>query len=233
MESVGNYTFLFLLYLIHINNISNIMGAPKKKNYLSNDELKEEILMCIEKGYENAISNGYVSNIIEFHSDDPEKIKHYNEALSLGYIPERTEWINKIREFEKYDIDKYISKNKITKEQYDILSIQLMKPVVTTKLGMMFQKIVDNVARSFYWENPDDGEDCKANAVFDLCSNFWKFEPASPSTGKPLNAFAFCTQIAYFGIAGAHRILHPKKYDGTISISCLDENGKTFDIYNL
>ena len=24
-----------------------------------------------------------------------------------------------------------------------------------------------------------------------------------------------------------------KKYDGTISISCLDENGKTFDIYNL
>ena len=227
MESVGNYTFLFLLYLIHINNISNIMGAPKKKNYLSNDELKEEILMCIEKGYENAISNGYVSNIIEFHSDDPEKIKHYNEALSLGYIPERTEWINKIREFEKYDIDKYISKNKITKEQYDILSIQLSKPVVTAKLGMMFQKIVDNVARSFYWENPDDGEDCKANAVLELCKNFWKYEPENG------NAFAFCSQIAYFGIAGTWRILRPKKYSGTISLTCFDVNNNNFDMYTI
>lgn len=209
------------------------MGAPKKKNYLNNDELKEEILTCIEKGYKNAISNGYISETIIFNSDDQEEMKHYNEALLLGYIPERSAWIDGVREFDKWDIKKLISENKLTKEKADTLSLQFRKPIVSHKLGLMFQKIVDNVARSFYWSNEDDGEDCKANAIFDLCSNFWKFEPASPSTGKPLNAFAFCTQIAYFGIAGAHRILHPKKYDGTISMSCLDENGKSFDIYNL
>ena len=92
--------------------------------------------------------------------------------------------------------------------------------------------IVENISRSFYWSNPDDGLDCKANAVLDLCSCFWKYEPVDVN-GRPYSAFAFCSQIAYFGIAGAHRILHPKKYNGTISISCLDENGKPFDLYNI
>lgn len=104
--------------------------------------------------------------------------------------------------------------------------------IVSDKLGKMFQLLVENVARSFYWENPDDGLDCKANAVFDLCSNFWKYEQFTKD-GRENNAFSFCTQIAYFGIAGAHRILHPKKYAGTISLTCLDDNGKSFDIYNI
>lgn len=99
--------------------------------------------------------------------------------------------------------------------------------IVSEKLGKMFQQLVDNVARSFYWENPEDGLDCKSNALLDLCSNFWKY---NPENGQ---AFAFCTQIAYFGIAGAHRILHPKKYDGTISLTCLDSNGKSFDMYGI
>ena len=72
-----------------------------------------------------------------------------------------------------------------------------------------------------------DGQDCKSNALLDLCANFWKYNPENG------NAFAFCTQIAYFGIAGAHRILHPKKYDGTISLTCLDSNGKSFDMYGI
>lgn len=101
------------------------------------------------------------------------------------------------------------------------------------KLGKMFQLLVDNVARSFYWENPDDGQDCKSNALLDLCSNFWKYEQFNPKDGRENNAFAFCTQIAYFGIAGAHRILHPKKYEGTISLTCLDDRGKSFDMYNI
>ena len=99
--------------------------------------------------------------------------------------------------------------------------------IPSEKLGKMFQLLVENVARSFYWENPDDGKDCKSNALLDLCSNFWKYNPDNG------NAFAFCTQIAYFGIAGAHRILHPKKYDGTISLTCLDSNGKSFDMYGI
>ena len=99
--------------------------------------------------------------------------------------------------------------------------------IASEKLGRMFQLLVDNVARSFYWDNPEDGNDCKANALLDLCSNFWKYNPENG------NAFAFCTQIAYFGLAGAWRVLNPKKYDGTISFTCLDSNGKSFDIYNL
>lgn len=99
--------------------------------------------------------------------------------------------------------------------------------VASEKLGQMFMMIVDNVARSFYWANPDDGEDCKCNALFEMCKNFWKYEPENG------NAFAYCSQMAYFGLAGAWRILYPKKYDGTISMTCLDSNGNNYDMYNL
>ena len=99
--------------------------------------------------------------------------------------------------------------------------------IVSDKLARMFQLIVDNVARSFYWANPDDGEDCKANAVYELCKNFWKYEPENG------NAFAFCSQIAYFGIAGTWRILKPKKYDGTISLTCFDVHNNNFEMYNI
>ena len=99
--------------------------------------------------------------------------------------------------------------------------------IVSEKLGKMFQLLVERVSKSFYWQNPDDGLDCKANALLDLCSNFWKY---NPEHGK---AFPFCTQICYFGIAGCNRILHPKKYEGTISLTCLDENGKNFDLYSI
>ena len=117
----------------------------------------------------------------------------------------------------------YLNNEDLTEE---ILKCKESK-IPSEKLGKMFQLLVDNVARSFYWENPEDGYDCKSNALLDLCSNFWKY---NPENGK---AFAFCTQIAYFGIAGAHRILHPKKYDGTISLTCLDSNGKSFDMYGI
>ena len=149
----------------------------------------------------------------------------YELALKNGYMPERSYWIRKVREYEKDDADGVVHPN-------DELKLQMAKPIVSDRLANMFQLIVENIARSFYWANPDDGEDCKANAILDLCSCFWKYEPVDVN-GRPYSAFAFCSQIAYFGIAGAHRILHPKKYNGTISISCLDENGKPFELYNL
>lgn len=99
--------------------------------------------------------------------------------------------------------------------------------IVSEKLGKMFKLIVDNQARSFFWANPDDGEDCKANALMDLCLNFWKYKPGQGQ------AFAFCSQIAYFGIAGEKRILYPKKYEGTVSLTCIDDNGNNYDMYNL
>lgn len=225
----------------------------KKKNYLSNAELREEILKCITDGYNEALSCGFDptlppydngssdsdeddSKILQigyrFNSKDEELKEKYELALKNGYFPQRSYWIRRVREFEKEDVGELIQSGELTPEEADLLELQMRKPVVSDKLARMFQLIVDNIARSFYWSNPDDGQDCKANAVLDLCSCFWKYEPVDVN-GRPYSAFAFCSQIAYFGIAGAHRILHPKKYNGTISISCLDENGKTFDLYNL
>ena len=226
----------------------------KKKNYLSNAELRDEILKCITDGYEKALSYGFDptlppydegnsdSDEVEenqnktinigylFESDDEELIDKYNLAIKNGYVPERSYWIRKVRLYDKEHQDDVKPSNRTEEEK--LLELQMRKPVVSDKLARMFQLIVENIARSFYWANPDDGDDCKANAVLDLCSCFWKYEPVDIN-GRPYSAFAFCSQIAYFGIAGAHRILHPKKYDGTISLSCLDENGRTFDLYNL
>ena len=226
----------------------------KKKNYLSNAELRDEILKCITDGYEKAVANGFdatlpvwmypnsdsddedESNVLpigfKFISNNSEMIEKYNLAVKNGYMPERSYWIRLVREYDKDVIDEKVKNGEMSKEEAIQLDIQMRKPVVSDKLAKMFQLMVENISRSFYWSNPDDGLDCKANAVLDLCSNFWKYEPIDLN-GRSNSAFAFCSQIAYFGIAGAHRILHPKKYNGTISISCLDENGKTFDLYNL
>ena len=228
----------------------------KSKNYLNNAELKDEILKCITDGYEKALSYGFDPTLpvydegnsdsdVEtnpnktinigylFDSNDEELIKKYNLAIKNGYVPGRSYWIRKIREYDKEFSDEESAKeSNLTPEERKLLELQMRKPIVSDKLARMFQLIVDNVARSFYWADPDDGEDCKANAILDLCSCFWKYEPVDIN-GRPFNAFAFCSQIAYFGIAGAHRILHPKKYNGTISLSCLDENGRSFDLYNI
>lgn len=225
----------------------------KKKNYLSNAELRDEILKCITEGYEKALSYGFNPSLpiwvypgsesdddeqktlqigFKFVSDDDEMINKYNLAIKNGYVPERSYWIRKIREYDKNKINELVKTGKMTVDDALILDIQMRKPVVSDKLAKMFQLIVENISRSFYWSNPDDGQDCKANAILDLCSNFWKYEPIDLN-GRNNSAFAFCSQIAYFGIAGAHRILHPKKYNGTISISCLDENGRPFDLYNI
>ena len=226
----------------------------KKKNYLSNAELRDEILKCISDGYEKAIANGFDSTLpvwtcpgsdsdeeeesetlqigFRFMSNDEKLIDKYNLAIKNGYVPERSYWIRRVREYDKDVVDELVREGELTRDDAIKLEIQMRKPVVSDKLAKMFQLIVENISRSFYWSNPDDGDDCKANAVLDLCSCFWKYEPVD-ANGKPYSAFAFCSQIAYFGIAGAHRILHPKKYNGTISISCLDENGKPFDLYNL
>lgn len=226
----------------------------KKKNYLSNAELREEILKCITDGYEKAVSNGFDTTLPPYYdgsesepeetddktikigylfdSNDEEVKEKYDLALKNGYMPERSYWIRMAREYDKDVVDELVRSGHMSPEEARNLDKQMQKPVVSDKLAKMFQLIVDNIARSFYWSNPDDGEDCKANAILDLCSCFWKYEPVDVN-GRPYSAFAFCSQIAYFGIAGAHRILHPKKYNGTISLSCLDENGKPFELYNI
>lgn len=202
-----------------------------KKNYLNNEDLKMEILKCINEGYEKAVALGYTPNQKELE-EIKNNISNIESAINLGYNPERSVWIQELRSFDTKKLNERIQKGELTKEDAELLTKQLERPIVSNTLGEMFQLIVKNVSKSFFWANPDDGQDCCANALLDLCSNFWKFEP-SDSNGKANNAFAFCTQIAYFGIAGAHRILHPKKYNGTVSISCLDDNGNSFDFYSI
>lgn len=204
----------------------------KKKNYLSNEELKTEILNCINDGYNKAVANGY-EYIPPFpDSDSPKLINNYENAKKLGYMPERSMWIQQIKKYDPEKTNQMVMQGEMSNEEAAKLNMQMKKPIVSDKLGRMFNLIVENVSKNFYWANPDDGMDCKANALLDLCSNFWKFEPID-SNGKAFSAFAFCTQIAFFGIAGEDRILHPKKYKGTISLSCIDENGKNFDSYNI
>ena len=167
----------------------------KKKNYLSNAELRDEILKCITEGYEKALSYGFNPSLpiwvypgsesdddeqktlqigFKFVSDDDEMINKYNLAIKNGYVPERSYWIRKIREYDKNKINELVKTGKMTVDDALILDIQMRKPVVSDKLAKMFQLIVENISRSFYWSNPDDGQDCKANAILDLCSNFWK-----------------------------------------------------------
>ena len=194
----------------------------KKKNYLSNEELREEILKCITDGFEKAVKNGFDTTLplyltgsesepedvddktikigYLFDSDDEEMKEKYDLALRNGYVPERSYWIRMVREYDKTPISELVKEGKLTQEEANLLDIQMRKPEISDRLAKMFQLIVENIARSFYWSNPDDGEDCKANAILDLCSCFWKYEPVDVN-GRPYSAFAFCSQIAYFGIA--------------------------------
>ena len=184
----------------------------KKKNYLSNEELREEILKCITDGFEKAVKNGFDTTLplyltgsesepedvddktikigYLFDSDDEEMKEKYDLALRNGYVPERSYWIRMVREYDKTPISELVKEGKLTQEEANLLDIQMRKPEISDRLAKMFQLIVENIARSFYWSNPDDGMDCKANAVLDLCSNFWKYEPIDLN-GKNNSAFAF------------------------------------------
>lgn len=201
-----------------LDNVDNVYGDIKKNI----DDVIDEIYKSID----------FISTKF-YYCTDLQNEDSYKSAIEQGYVFGRSGWIEKLRNYDSEYIENLVDNGCMSRDEANILSKQMMRPIVSDKLGKMFQLIVNNIARSFYWSNPDDGLDCRANALLDLCSNFWKFEPVNPENGKPYNAFAFCSQIAYFGIAGAHRILHPKKYEGTISMSCLDENGKTFDLYNI
>jgi 5-methylcytosine-specific restriction endonuclease McrA len=67
----------------------------------------------------------------------------------------------------------------------------------------MFQQIVECVSKHYHWENSNEYEICKSNAISELCENFWKYDPYDSKNG---NAVTFCSQIAFFGFAGAWRI---------------------------
>ena len=84
----------------------------KKKNYLSNEELREEILKCITDGFEKAVKNGFDPTLpiyltgsesepedlndktlkigYLFDSNDEEMKEKYNLALKNRYVPERS-----------------------------------------------------------------------------------------------------------------------------------------------
>ena len=116
----------------------------------------------------------------------------------------------------------YINNDELTEEL--IKSKQLGK--VTDKLSKMFIDLANHQADALHYENPDDKKDCIANALFDLCNNYWKYDPEKG------NAFSLMSNICYFGLCGAWRMLYPKKTKGTIRLTFIDDNGnreKTFE----
>ena len=60
----------------------------KKKNYLSNAELKEEILKCITDGYEKAVSYGFNSTLPPYDEGNSEsEVEEDNDKiLKIGYL---------------------------------------------------------------------------------------------------------------------------------------------------
>ena len=59
----------------------------KKKNYLNNSELKEEILNCITTGYNKAVKNGFDSTLPVYDDGSSESdVNDNDKTLKLGYI---------------------------------------------------------------------------------------------------------------------------------------------------
>jgi len=74
--------------------------------------------------------------------------------------------------------------------------------------------LADKCSLKLSYKNPDDRADCIAFAYMDLY-RYWKnYDP-----NKSENAFAYFTEVAKRGFAKGWNKLHPKKYQGTVSLN--------------
>ena len=100
--------------------------------------------------------------------------------------------------------------------------------VVSDKLMRMFQQIVESVSKHYHWANSNEYEICKSNVISELCENFWKYDPYDPKNG---NAVAFCSQIVFFGFAGACRIKPIKDDDACVDSGLNDKFSELVDYH--
>jgi hypothetical protein len=90
---------------------------------------------------------------------------------------------------------------------------------LTPKALKMLMLLADRSSNKLTYRNPEDKHDCVACAYMDLYRYWRSFNPE-----KSTNAFAYFTEISKRGFAKGWNKLHPKKYQGTVSIQG-SENG--------
>lgn len=98
------------------------------------------------------------------------------------------------------------------KELYNELIICRDSSTLTTKALNMFILMVDKFAWNFRYQNPDDLQDCKQQAIMDCIMYYKSF---NPDKGK--NAFAYITQVIKNGYAKGWRKLHKPQFAGKLS----------------
>lgn len=84
---------------------------------------------------------------------------------------------------------------------------------LTPKALEFLMLLANKCSTKLSYKNPQDKEDCIAFAYMDLYKYWRNFNP-----DKSENAFAYFTEIAKRGFAKGWNKLHPKKYNGTVSI---------------
>ena len=97
---------------------------------------------------------------------------------------------------------------------------------LTRKAVKMLMLLSVRAQHKLKYANPQDKEDCLAFAQMDLMKYWKSFNPE-----KTKNAFAYFTSICIHGYAKGWHKLHPKKYDGTISLN--SSNGEGDGIYSI
>lgn len=105
--------------------------------------------------------------------------------------------------------------------------ISLEKKQLTPKAVKMLMLIAHRSNYKLPYTDPMDKEDCIGFAILDLLKYRDRYDPV-----KYDNPFSYYTQIAKNGFAKGRGKLHPKKYDGTVSMhssSNVDSDG----IYSL
>lgn len=84
---------------------------------------------------------------------------------------------------------------------------------LTPRAQEMFILLTNKVSLKMKYRDPQDREDCISSAYLDLIRYWRAFNPE-----KSTNAFAYYTEIIKKGFAKGWNALHPKKYQGTLSI---------------
>ena len=110
------------------------------------------------------------------------------------------------------------------KDLYAQIVISKREDKLTQEAEQMLILLAEKASRRLSYANEEDRKDCIAFAHMDLLKYWRGFNPIYT------NAFAYFTEIAKKGFAKGWNKIHPKRYQGTIS---LDGHGSTSAIYSI
>lgn len=92
------------------------------------------------------------------------------------------------------------------KEFYDEIVISLEKDELTPKAIEFCRLLIERVSRCNHYDSPEDAEDCKSHAMFNILRYWRNFNPE-----KYDNPFNYFTSYAWTGLAQGWNVLHPEK----------------------